>query len=73
MIEEAKDSKKLDTTSNTAKRIQRVFNTLTPQADLLNKTPTAFEWQLAILKADDVNAYVAAGGKLWSIQVLLIS
>lgn len=63
-VQEAKSKGTLDTSSSTYKRINTVFNRLKPQADLMNQTGTKFNWQLAVLKADTVNAYVAPGGKV---------
>ena len=44
--------------------VNTVFNKLRPYADQLNQTGTRFDWQLAVLKSDQVNAYVAPGGKV---------
>lgn len=63
-IQEARSKGTLDTTSSTYKRIYAVFNRLKPYADQMNQTGTKFDWQLAVLKADTVNAYVAPGGKV---------
>lgn len=64
MVQEARNSNKLDTSSATYRRVNAVFNKMRPYADRLNKTGQAFDWQLAVLKSDDVNAYVAPGGKV---------
>lgn len=63
-VQEASTNKTLDTSSTTYKRIYAVFNKLKPYADQLNQTGTKFNWQLAVLKSDQVNAYVAPGGKV---------
>lgn len=64
MLQEARASNKLDTSSSTYKRVNAVFNKMRPYADRLNKTGHAFDWKLAVLKSDEVNAYVAPGGKV---------
>lgn len=64
MVQEARASNKLDTTSSTYKRVNAVFHKMRPYADRLNKTGQHFDWQLAVLKSDEVNAYVAPGGKV---------
>lgn len=61
---EARATKKLDTTSATYKRINAVFNRMIPYADQANKTGHKFNWKLAVLKSDEVNAQVAPGGKV---------
>lgn len=63
-VQEARGKGTLDTTSNTYKRINTVFNRLKPYADQMNQTGMRFNWQLAVLKSDSVNAYVAPGGKV---------
>ncbi len=63
-VQEARAANTLDTSSATYKRINTVFNKLRPYADQLNQTGTKFDWQLAVLKSDQVNAYVAPGGKV---------
>lgn len=64
MLQEARASNKLDTSSMTYRRINSVFNKMRSHADRLNKTGHAFDWKLAVLKSDEVNAYVAPGGKV---------
>ena len=63
-VNEARTTKTLDTSSTTYKRIYGVFNRLKPYADQMNQTGTKFDWQLAVLKSNQVNAYVAPGGKV---------
>lgn len=63
-VQEARSKGTLDMSSTTYKRINTVFNRLKPVADQMNRTGTRFDWQLAVLKADTVNAYVAPGGKV---------
>lgn len=64
MTQEARAKNQLDMSSNTYQRINSVFLRLKPYADQMNQTGQRFEWQLAVLKSDTVNAYVAPGGKV---------
>lgn len=64
MTQEARAKNQLDTNSSTYQRINTVFLRLKPYADQLNQTGQRFDWQLAVLKSDTVNAYVAPGGKV---------
>ena len=64
MVNDARNKGQLDTSSATYKRINNVFNRLKPVANQMNQTGTAFQWQLAVLKSDQVNAFVAPGGKV---------
>lgn len=63
-VNEARDNKTLDTSSSTYRRINSVFVRMIPYADQMNQTGQKFDWKLAVLKADAVNAYVAPGGKV---------
>ena len=63
-VQEARSKNALDTSSATYKKINAAFIRLKPYADQMNKTGQKFDWQLAVLKADTVNAYVAPGGKV---------
>ena len=63
-VQQAQAANKLDTSSATYRRINTVFNNLRPYADQMNQTGQRFNWQLAVLKSNDVNAYVAPGGKV---------
>ena len=63
-IQEASANKTLDTSSATYRRINSVFSRLKPYGDQINQTGQKFNWQLAVLKSDQVNAYVAPGGKV---------
>lgn len=54
----------LDTTSATAQRIQAVFNKMKPYAEQANKTGVPFQWELAVIKSDELNAWAMPGGKM---------
>lgn len=64
MLQEARNEGKLDTSSRTYQRVQRVFQRMKPYADRMNATGQAFQWQLAVIKSDELNAFVAPGGKV---------
>lgn len=63
-VQEASANKTLDTSSATYKRVNAVFQRLKPYADQMNQTGQKFNWQLAVLKSNEINAYVAPGGKV---------
>lgn len=63
-ITEAQANRTLDTSSNTYRRINAVFLRMKPYADQQNQTGTKFDWKLAVLKSNTLNAYVAPGGKV---------
>ncbi len=55
---------KIDTTSNTAKTVQRAFNRLRPHADALNNTGVKFDWQMTVIRDTTENAWAMPGGKM---------
>lgn len=63
-LTEARSKNTLDTSSSVYKRVNTAFMNLKPYADQMNQTGVKFNWQLAVLKSDQVNAYVAPGGKV---------
>ena len=63
-VQEARGNNTLDTSSATYKKIYSAFVKLKPYADQMNQTGQRFDWQLAVLKSDTINAYVAPGGKV---------
>lgn len=64
MVNEAKTKGQLDTKSTTYNRINSVFVRLQPYANQMNQTGQPFQWQLAVLKNNELNAMVAPGGKV---------
>lgn len=64
MQQEAQQKGVLDTSSVTYQRIRTVLQRMEPYANQMNQTGQAFQWQLAVLKSDTLNAYVAPGGKV---------
>lgn len=55
---------KIDTTSATAKTVQRAFNRLRPHADTLNNTGVKFNWQMSVIRDKTENAWAMPGGKM---------
>ena len=64
MRQDAQQKGTLDTSSSTYNRINSVLVRMEPYANQINQTGQAFQWQLAVIKSDTVNAYVAPGGKV---------
>ena len=57
-------SSQIDTTSNTAKTVQRAFVRLRPHADAMNKTGVKFDWRMTVIRSDTENAWAMPGGKM---------
>lgn len=64
VLQEAKSQRAIDTTSNTAKRVQAVFQRLKPHADAANQTGVPFDWQMTVIRSKELNAWAMPGGKM---------
>lgn len=63
-MSQARQQGKIDTSSTTSKRIRAVFNRLKPQAEAANTTGIPFNWQLNVIRSDEMNAWALPGGKM---------
>ena len=54
----------LDTQSTTAKRVHQVFNKMKPYAERENQTGIPFQWEVAVIKDKELNAWAMPGGKM---------
>ncbi|MFZ7259865.1 M48 family metallopeptidase [Avibacterium avium] len=63
-VNKAKEQGAVDTTSLTSKRIHKVFNQMRPYADQENHTGQPFNWQLTVIKSNELNAWAMPGGKM---------
>lgn len=64
IVSKAQSSGTIDTKSVTAKRVRKVFDRLVPYATQENKTGIAFDWQLNVIRSDELNAWAMPGGKM---------
>ncbi len=64
MVQQAQAKGVLDTRSATAQRIHAVFNRMKPYANAANRTGVPFDWQLSVIRANDLNAGALPGGKM---------
>ncbi|VTU09129.1 Zn-dependent protease with chaperone function [Actinobacillus indolicus] len=62
--QEARAKNAIDTTSATSKRVHTVFNKMKPYAERANKTGVPFQWEITVLKSDELNAWAMPGGKM---------
>lgn len=62
--QEAQNARVIDTTSNTARRIRNVFNRMVPFATQANKTGVPFQWEMTVIRSDELNAWAMPGGKM---------
>lgn len=63
-INEMKQKGAVDTKSNTAKRINAVFQRIKPYAQKANDTGVPFQWQLTVMNSNELNAWAMPGGKM---------
>lgn len=55
---------KVDTTSRTAKRVQAIFQRMLPYANQANQTGHPFQWEMTVIRSDELNAWAMPGGKM---------
>ena len=70
-VTDARSKNVLDTSSATYKKINNAFVRLKPYADQLNQTGQKFDWQLSVLKSNELNAFVMPGGKVVFFKEIL--
>lgn len=63
-MQQARSKHVLDTASPTARRIHGVFNRLKPHAERANQTGVPFNWQMSVIKSNELNAWAMPGGKM---------
>ncbi|MCK3654764.1 deoxyribonuclease HsdR [Pasteurellaceae bacterium Macca] len=54
----------LDNGSSTALRVKKVFNTMVPYAKRENQTGVPFDWEIMVIKSNELNAWAMPGGKM---------
>lgn len=54
----------LETSSPTAKMVFRVFNRMLPAARAANETGVKFNWEIAVVRSNELNAWAMPGGKM---------
>lgn len=62
--QQAQKQRVIDTTSKTAKRIQTVFQRMKPFAERANRTGVPFNWEMTVIRSDELNAWAMPGGKM---------
>ena len=61
---QARNANALDTQSAVARRIQTVFQRLKPHAEAANRTGVPFEWEMMVIRSEELNAWAMPGGKM---------
>lgn len=64
VMQQAQSKKMVDTTSQTSRRVYTVFNRIKPYANQANNTGVPFNWQMTVIKSDELNAWAMPGGKM---------
>ncbi|WP_407637075.1 M48 family metallopeptidase [Chelonobacter oris] len=63
-VNEMKQKGVIDASSTTARRINTVFQRIKPYAEKANDTGVPFQWQLTVMKSNELNAWAMPGGKM---------
>ena len=64
LINKSRAAGAVDNNSAVAKRVKTIFNRMRPYADAANKTGEVFNWQMNVIRSNDVNAFAMPGGKM---------
>ena len=64
VLSEARSENALDTRSQTAQRVHNVFNRMVPAANANNRTGIPFQWEMNVIRSDELNAWAMPGGKM---------
>lgn len=63
LITASKQERKLDQSAQ-AKRVNRIFNRLLPHTTKFRSDALKYDWEINVIKSDDVNAFAMPGGKM---------
>ncbi|WP_165007349.1 M48 family metallopeptidase [Neisseria yangbaofengii] len=64
VVQKAQSQRLVDTGSPTAHRVHTVFNRLKPYAERANRTGVRFDWQMNVIRSNEMNAWAMPGGKM---------
>ncbi len=64
VMQKAQSQRVLDTTSQTARRVHAVFNRMKLYANQANRTGVPFNWQMSVIRSNEMNAWAMPGGKM---------
>lgn len=64
LINQAKIQGKIDTSSQTAKRVNKIFKQLVPHTNVFRTDSNQFEWEINVIKSNELNAFAMPGGKM---------
>ena len=71
LVGKAQQQGKLDTSSADAKRLQQIAKRLIAQAPLFRADAAQWDWQVSLIKSDDLNANCGPGGKIMFFSGLI--
>lgn len=64
LINKSRSVGAVDNNSAVARRVMTIFNRMRPYADAANQTGETFNWQMNVIRSNDVNAFAMPGGKM---------
>lgn len=62
--QQAQAQRMIDHSSATSQRIQKVFRRMVPYATQANQTGIPFQWEMMVIRTDELNAWAMPGGKM---------
>lgn len=64
LINSAKSEGAIDNNSRTAKRVNTIFKRLVPHTTIFRPDAQLFEWEIHVIKSNELNAFAMPGGKM---------
>jgi len=64
ILGEAQSQNALDNRSPTAQRVHNIFSRMVPAANANNRTGVPFNWEMHVIRSDELNAWAMPGGKM---------
>lgn len=64
LLQDAKKQGSVDNNSQTSKRVKTVFNRLLPHTPIFRPDALQFDWEMNVIKSNDLNAFAMPGGKM---------
>lgn len=64
IMQDAKNQGAVDHNSRTSRRVKTVFNKLVPHTKNFRPDADQFEWQINVIRSEDLNAFAMPGGRM---------
>ncbi len=71
VVAKVKSKGMIETKTNTARRIQKIFYKMLPIAKSMNETGVPFDWEMTVVRSKEHNAWAMPGGKMMFYTALV--